>query len=120
MISKSMRARAWKQRPTWRLSRLWRRESYYGQLVRAPPPLISRQVVANLIGNTTTQTGLRIQAVLGGNTHVAGIKVADEELAALAIERDEFHGEWNYRLQPRDKATRSNCSCCFFSIPYTT
>lgn len=65
-------------------------------------PLISRQVVVNLIGNTTTDTGLRIRAALDENTYSSGIKVSEEELASLAIERDEFHGEWNYRLFPRN------------------
>jgi transposase len=65
-------------------------------------PLVSRQVVVNLIGNTTTETGLRIQAAIDENAYTSGIKVSDEELASLAIERDAFHGEWNYRLIPRD------------------
>jgi transposase len=64
-------------------------------------PLISRQVVVNLIGSTTTREGLRIKADIDQNTYAKGIKVSDEELATLAIERDEFHGEWNYRLSPR-------------------
>lgn len=55
----------------------------------------------NLIGNTTTAEGLRIQAQLDDHHYAAGIKVTDQELAELAIERDEFHGEWNYRLKPR-------------------
>ena len=63
-------------------------------------PLISREVVVNLIGSTTTQEGLRIKATLDENVYAPGIKVSDEELATLAIERDEFHGEWNYRLKP--------------------
>ena len=66
-------------------------------------PLVSREVVVNLIGNTTTAEGLRIQAQLDDNTYEAGIKVSDQELAELAIERDEFHGEWNYRLKPRNQ-----------------
>lgn len=66
-------------------------------------PLISREVVVNLIGSTTTREGLRIKATLDENTYAPGIKVSDEELATLAIERDEFHGEWNYRLMPRDQ-----------------
>ena len=67
-------------------------------------PLISREVVVNLIGNTTTEAGLRIRAQLDENTYAdeAGIKVSDKELATLAIERDAFHGEWNYRLRPRN------------------
>lgn len=64
-------------------------------------PLISRQVVVNLIGSTTTRTGLHVQAKLDENAYPSGIKVSDEELATLAIERDKFHGEWNYRLMPR-------------------
>jgi hypothetical protein len=64
-------------------------------------PLVSRQVVVNLIGSTTTRTGLHIQAKLDENAYTPGIKVSDQELATLAIERDEFHGEWNYRLMPR-------------------
>lgn len=67
-------------------------------------PLVSREVVVNLIGSTTTAAGLRIQAQLDDNTYTTGIKVSDQELAELAIERDEFHGEWNYRLKPRSKA----------------
>jgi hypothetical protein len=64
-------------------------------------PLVSREVVVNLIGSTTTKTGLRIKAALDSNQYAQGIKVSDQELAMLSIERDEFHGEWNYRLLPR-------------------
>ena len=64
-------------------------------------PLVSRQVVVNLIGSTTTQEGLRINAALDEKLYRPGIKISDEELATLAIERDEFHGEWNYRVMPR-------------------
>ena len=66
-------------------------------------PLVSREVVVNLIGSTTTDSGLRIRSQLDENSYQAGIKVSDEELAELAIERDEFHGEWNYRLRPREQ-----------------
>ena len=68
-------------------------------------PLVSREVVVNLIGNTTTDSGLRIRSQLDENSYEAGIKVSDEELAEMAIERDEFHGEWNYRLRPREQPT---------------
>ena len=64
-------------------------------------PLLSREVVVNLIGNTTTATGLRIRAELDESSYEAGIKVSDEELAELALERDQFHGEWNYKITPR-------------------
>src|SRR5271165_3897208 len=68
-------------------------------------PLVSREVVVNLIGSTTTDSGLRIRSQLDENSYQAGIKVSDAELAALAIERDEFHGEWNYSLRPRGHPT---------------
>ena len=64
-------------------------------------PLISRQVVVNLIGNTTTVAGLRIQSQLDDHAYALGIKVTPQELADLAMKRDEFHGEWNYRFAPR-------------------
>jgi len=64
-------------------------------------PLLSREVVVNLIGNTTTVEGLKIQAKLDENLYEAGIKVSDQALAEVTIERDAFHGEWNYKIMPR-------------------
>jgi len=63
--------------------------------------LVSRQVIVNLIGSTTTRSGLLVKAGIDEKTYAKGIKISDEEHAALAIERDAFHGEWNYRLSPR-------------------
>jgi transposase len=68
-------------------------------------PLVSREVVVNLIGSTTTDQGLHIRSQLDENSYQAGLKVSDQELAELAIERDQFHGEWNYRLRPRKEPT---------------
>lgn len=65
-------------------------------------PLVSREVVVNLIGSTTTVQGLNIKAALDEKTYAAGIKVTDAELAELNIERDAFHGEWNYRVLPHN------------------
>ena len=63
-------------------------------------PLRSRAIVVNLIGHTTTRAGLRIQAELDPAEYRQGIKVSDEELAAINLERDTFHGEWNYTIAP--------------------
>jgi len=63
-------------------------------------PLLSRAVVVNLIGNTKTKTGLHIEAELDTNGYETGIEVSDEELATVRIERDTFHGEWNYTISP--------------------
>nr|CBX30269.1 hypothetical protein N47_D30780 [uncultured Desulfobacterium sp.] len=64
-------------------------------------PLITREVAVNLIGNTRTKKGLEITAKLDTNSYKTGIKVSDEELRKIAIERDGFHGEWNYKIKPR-------------------
>ena len=64
-------------------------------------PLVSRAVIVNLIGSTKTRTGLTIQAELDVNTYPTGIKVSDEELAAIRIKKDKFQGDWNYTLLPR-------------------
>jgi hypothetical protein len=64
-------------------------------------PLVSRAVIVNLIGNTKTRTGLYIKAALDENDYPIGIKVTDEQLAAVRISRDEFHGEWNYTIEPK-------------------
>jgi len=66
-------------------------------------PLVSHEVIVNLIGNTTTKTGLKIQAGLDRQTYPTGIKIPDEDLAELRIEKSEFHGEWNYSILPRIK-----------------
>jgi len=60
-------------------------------------PLISRETVVNLIGNTKTQTGLRVMAVLDENEYEKGKEVVDEEMNALNIKGEAFHPEWNYR-----------------------
>lgn len=64
-------------------------------------PLRTRAVVVNLIGNTKTRTGLRVQAELDTNSYPTGIEVSDEELAAVKIKRAHFHGDWNYTIMPR-------------------
>ena len=64
-------------------------------------PLVSHEVIVNLIGNTTTQTGLTIQAALDLTRYPTGIQVSDDQLAQVRLEKGEFHGEWNYRILPR-------------------
>jgi hypothetical protein len=67
-------------------------------------PLVSREVIVNLIGNTTTRQGLRIRAALDEHTYPTGIKVSDTELAAVRQVPATFHGEWNYTILPRDRS----------------
>jgi len=64
-------------------------------------PLVSRQTVVNLIGNTTTQTGLKIQAALDTRKYPAGIKVTKEQMKLVSLKPAQFHGEWNYTILPQ-------------------
>ena len=64
-------------------------------------PLISHEVVVNLIGSTTTRSGLKVKARLDKKSYPKKIKVSDEEMAQLNIKPHKFHGDWNYTLTPR-------------------
>jgi Rhodopirellula transposase DDE domain len=64
-------------------------------------PLVSHEVVVNLIGATTTTKGLRVRSELDINRYPAGRSVSDAELSTIHIRRDAFHGDWNYALLPR-------------------
>ena len=64
-------------------------------------PLVSHEVIVNLIGAVRTQGGLTIQSELDENLYETGRKITDEEMEGLSITREEFHGEWNYTLMPR-------------------
>ncbi len=63
-------------------------------------PLINHEVIVELIGATTTHTGLRVRAELDRGRYPLGVKVGDQELAAVPLVRHEFHGEWNYTVHP--------------------
>jgi Rhodopirellula transposase DDE domain len=64
-------------------------------------PLVSHQVIVQLIGATTTNTGLKVYCEIDGNPYPKGVKVPDEEMIALNIKRHDFHGEWNYTVSPQ-------------------
>jgi Rhodopirellula transposase DDE domain len=70
-------------------------------------PLVSYQVIIDLIGATTTQTGLKVVCELDDNLYPKGIVVSDEELAAVNIVRADFHGEWNYTIKPSNRSDRA-------------
>jgi hypothetical protein len=66
-------------------------------------PLVTHEVIIQLIANTTTRTGLTVQCRLDENIYEKGIRISDAELAGLNITQADFHGEWNYTIAPRDK-----------------
>lgn len=63
-------------------------------------PLIDRVTVVELIGNTTTNTGLEIKAMLDERQYEKGKKVKDQDLDVVNIQKADFHGEWNYKISP--------------------
>jgi hypothetical protein len=64
-------------------------------------PLLSHQVIVNLIADTRTDKGLIVKAALDESEYKTGIKVTDEQMAALAFKPAKFHGNWNCTIKPR-------------------
>lgn len=65
-------------------------------------PLVSRETVINLISNTKTTTGLTIRTEIDQKKYATGVRVSDEEFNSILIETEDFHGEWNYKIKPRE------------------
>ena len=74
---------------------------------RGRPPM-SRDVVVDLIGATTTKQWLGVRVALAECEHPLGRKVTDDEMERLEIKREGFHGEWNYHLSSRGYMDRSS------------
>jgi hypothetical protein len=64
-------------------------------------PLISHEVIVNLIAATTTQAGLKVRAEIDTEAYPPGRKVSQKEAEMVNLQRDSFHGEWNYTVHPR-------------------
>jgi transposase len=64
-------------------------------------PLISFEVIVNLIAATTTTKGLKVHAEVDDGSYPAGTKIDDQQLAGIRLKRDRFHGDWNYEIHPR-------------------
>ena len=73
-------------------------------------PLVSYQVIVDLIASTTTETGLKVLCELDLDAYPKGVVVTDQQMASLNITRGEFHGEWNYTLKPRLKPNEATVS----------
>jgi hypothetical protein len=67
-------------------------------------PLVTREAIVNLIASTKTRTGLVVKASLDKHDYSTNVVVSEEELAAVRIKRDKFHGDWNYTIEPRTTA----------------
>jgi len=67
-------------------------------------PLLSYRTIVQLIAATTTDTGLKVRAVLDENKYPKGVKVSDAQLASVNLARHAFHGDWNYTISPNRRA----------------
>lgn len=63
-------------------------------------PLVTHQVIVNLIAATTTKTGLRVKSRIDNRLYAKGRRVSDKDLALVNLEPNAFHGEWNYTIHP--------------------
>jgi len=66
-------------------------------------PLVSHQVIVQLIGSTTTGKGLKVCCEIDSNLYPKGVKVSDQEMAELNVKGNEFHPEWNYTISPNQQ-----------------
>ncbi len=64
-------------------------------------PLISHEVMLNLIANTKTKSGLSVKVEMDSREYPKGIKVSDKAFSSINLRRDDFHGDWNYSILPR-------------------
>ena len=65
-------------------------------------PLTNYETIVNLISNTTTKNGLKINCMLDKSKYQTGIKITDEQMQNLRLTKEKFHGEWNYKLKPHE------------------
>ena len=60
--------------------------------------MISLETIVNLIANTTTEKGMKVKVVKDTRIYQKGIKVSDEEMGKINLEKDDFRGKWNYKI----------------------
>jgi hypothetical protein len=64
-------------------------------------PLQDYETIVNLIARTTTAKGLKVTCRLDRRKYPTGRKVSDEEMSRVNVERNKFHGDWNYVIKPK-------------------
>ena len=69
-------------------------------------PLASHDVIVSTIAATTTRAGLTVRAGLDPGSYPNGVKISDEQMAALPLDRHDWHGDWNYTLRPEPPRRR--------------
>ena len=64
-------------------------------------PLVSHEIMVNLISATTNKTGLKVKADIDDSSYPSGRKVSKNQMADIHIKQNPFHGEWNYQINPK-------------------
>ena len=64
-------------------------------------PLVSHEVIVQLIASTTTKAGLSVACRIDQSSYEKGVKITDAERAAINIQHADFHDEWNYTIRPK-------------------
>ncbi|MBI2433791.1 MAG: ISAzo13 family transposase [Candidatus Hydrogenedentes bacterium] len=64
-------------------------------------PLRDYETIVKLISRTATAKGLKVTCRLDRRKYPTGRKVTEEEMRRLNLERDKFHGDWNYTIRPQ-------------------
>ncbi len=70
-------------------------------------PLVTHQVIVNLISATTTKTGLKVHSRLDERVYETGKRVSDKQLAQVNLHPDKWHGKWNYAIHPNTDLAHS-------------
>ncbi len=66
-------------------------------------PLVNLVTIVNLIGDTTTEVGLRIRSEIDRGRYPMGVVITDQQMARIRLEPHTFHGDWNYTIRPRSR-----------------
>jgi hypothetical protein len=69
-------------------------------------PLLTHQVIVQLIAATTTASGLAVACAIDATRYPKGCKVSDAQFDALNIRYNSFHPEWNYTILPNRAARK--------------
>jgi len=69
-------------------------------------PLVNLATIVSLIGSTHSRAGLRVRSELDRGRYPGGVTLTDAQMAAIRLERHQFHGDWNYTIQPMSKRRR--------------
>ena len=65
-------------------------------------PLVTHQVIVELISATTTKAGLTVRSRIDDKQYKKGIRISDRQMEQINLHPDKFHGEWNYTIHPSD------------------